>query len=276
MIPAYLKKLLVSFSGGRTSAYMARRLRDEFQGELRFVFSNTGCEDERTLVFVDRCEREWGIQVVWIEAVVHHDERVSCTHRIVDFAGASRNGEPFEQMIMKYGIPNKKWPHCTRELKQRPIESYMREIGWDEEYTAIGIRADEVDRISPSAEKHKLVYPLAHWFPTLKRTINEWWEDQPFQLGLMEHEGNCQWCWKKSLNKLVRIAGEAPERFNFPLRMEAQHGIDRFGDRLTFFRENRSAKDILGIAELVKPQQHFFREDPNEDAGCSESCEVFT
>src|SRR6185437_11063399 len=201
-----MRKLLVSFSGGRTSAYMAHRLMNEFAGELRFVFANTGCEDERTLIFVDRCAKEWGIEIVWIEALVHHGERVSCTHRIVDFATASRHGEPFEQMILKYGIPNKNFPHCTRELKQRPIQSYMRAIGWDEEFTAIGIRSDEPGRINPKREELRLVYPLAHWFPTNKRSINEWWDDQPFKLGLMEHEGNCVWCWKKSLTKLIRIA----------------------------------------------------------------------
>ena len=273
-VPGHIKRLLVSFSGGQTSAYMARILQEEFDGELRFVIANTGCEDERTLVFADRCDREWGLNLVWIGAVVHHDVEIGSTHRIVDFSSASREGEPFKEVIKKYGIPNKKYPHCTRELKTNPIRSYMREIGWGEELTAIGIRADEPDRVS-DVSKYRLVYPLAHWFPTSKREINDWWEDQPFQLGLYGYEGNCTWCWKKSLTKLLRIAKEHPERFAFPLRMEQEYGLDRNGNRTTFFREKRSAQDIIAIAELVKPQLRLFHDDPDADDGCSESCEVF-
>ena len=55
-----MKRLFISFSGGRTSAYMARRLlRDRpADTEIVTVFANTGQEDERTLEFVDRCDRE--------------------------------------------------------------------------------------------------------------------------------------------------------------------------------------------------------------------------
>ena len=57
------KKLLVSFSGGETSAFMAQWLwkhkQDEY--EMLFVFANTGQEKEETLQFVDKCENE-----IWI------------------------------------------------------------------------------------------------------------------------------------------------------------------------------------------------------------------
>lgn len=87
-------KLLVSFSGGETSAFMAQWLwkhhRDDY--DMIFVFANTGQENEETLEFVQKCADHFGFPVVWVEAVVHHGKRKASTHRIVDFETASRDG----------------------------------------------------------------------------------------------------------------------------------------------------------------------------------------
>ncbi len=270
--------LLVSFSGGRTSAFMANRLKRDYQHafDMIFVFANTGQEDERTLVFADRCDKEWGLNLVWVEAVVHHDERKSCTHRIVTFETASRRGEPFEEVIKKYGIPNKAFPHCTRELKRNPIRSYQNSIGWSDAWTAIGIRKDEPKRILENAMGERVVYPLVNLFPTTKPEILDWWKEQPFDLGLLDHQGNCTWCWKKSLKKHVRLYRESPRIFDFPARMEETYALTGAGQmegvKRTFFREYRSTKDIITLAQLLNPGRLEFEEG---DAGCSESCEVF-
>ena len=53
-----MKRLLVSFSGGETSAFMAqwlwRHKRDQY--DMVFVFANTGQENEETLDFVQQGE----------------------------------------------------------------------------------------------------------------------------------------------------------------------------------------------------------------------------
>lgn len=157
-----MKPLVISFSGGKTSAFMSAMLFDLFaHREKVVVFANTGLEHEKTLQFVHDCDRAWGLNVVWVEAEVNDEHGVATTHRIVDFDTASRNGEPFERMIEKYGIPNVSYPHCTRELKQRPIHSYVKSLGWAEYETAIGIRSDEIHRINrKEAEKNDWIYPL--------------------------------------------------------------------------------------------------------------------
>ena len=50
------RKLVISLSGGRTSAVMTKeiikRLSDQF--DITIIFANTGCEDEATLEFIER------------------------------------------------------------------------------------------------------------------------------------------------------------------------------------------------------------------------------
>lgn len=253
---------------------MAKELRDGYsqQFDMTFIFANTGCELEQTLGFVHKMTTCWAIPIVWVEAVVHHGEEKGTTHRVVTFETASRKGQPFEEVIKKYGIPNKGYPHCTRELKLAPVHSYMRTIA-DDYLTAIGIRADEPDRLSRNP---KLIYPLATMFPSNKAMVNDWWEDQPFQLGLLSHQGNCSWCWKKSLNKHIRLIKEAPQIFEFPARMEATYphaGASADGKPRTFFRGYRSTNDLIQIAALMPERMPLFP-DMDEDAGCTESCEV--
>jgi Phosphoadenosine phosphosulfate reductase family len=279
------KQLLVSFSGGETSAFMAQWLKanksDEY--EMIFVFANTGCENEETLEFVNECDKYFGLNVVWVEAIITPVKGVGVIANAVSFETASRNGEPFELMIKKLGIPNRAAPRCSEELKKYPIRAYARSIGLKQYYTAIGIRIDEVDRVSDKYKKEKILYPLISMIPTSKMDINSFWSKMPFRLRLKSYQGNCKWCWKKSLKKLVTIAKETPAAFDFPLRMEAKYGNvipeQRKGNKniklpLTFFRENMSAKDILRMAN--KPELQgvlgFDIEAPN---GCSESCEAF-
>ena len=86
---------VVSFSGGRTSAYLLRRLLDWYGGRLpadcHVVFANTGKENEATLRFVRDCCVNWKVPIVWVEYLPDGDG-----WRQVTFETASRNGEPFE------------------------------------------------------------------------------------------------------------------------------------------------------------------------------------
>jgi hypothetical protein len=263
---------------------MARQfqLRKRPQDEVIYLFANTGQEHERTLQFVDKCDKQWGLNVVWVEAVTNAG-RVACTHKVVDMSSASRNGEPFEEMIKKYGIPNKAYPHCTRELKLNAMSSYIRSIGWGdgEFYTAVGIRADEESRRSKKAVANQVVYPLLDWSPISKEDINDWWDEQDFELGLAEHEGNCTWCWKKSFKKLYRLAHEAPEIFEFPKRCEATYGLAGHnidGTHRVFFRETTSTNQLMQLAGEVAYESliRLTRTDADANQGCSESCDVMT
>jgi hypothetical protein len=264
----------VSFSGGRTSALMAwlERSRPDFSHDtFRFVFMNTGAEDERTLAFVDRCDREFDLRVVWLEAEVRSG-RKSTTHKIVSYQTATRGPRIFEDMARKYGIPNQSYPHCTRELKLRPFESYMRHVAPDGYVRVIGIRSDEKDRISMGSKKFPVDYPLLNGWT--KELVRHFWACMPFDLGLPEHRGNCVTCWKKSLRKLMTLATESPEDFDLFAYLEkyAHHGA---GDKeRRFFRGNRTVADIfreadMGFEKFVDPLELDVL------GGCGDSCEIF-
>lgn len=278
-------------------------IRHEYD-EIAVIFANTGEEREETLEFVRNCDQHFGFGTTWIEAVVHRGERRAPTARVVDFDSATRIGAisgPFEQVIQKYGIPNQKFKECTRNLKQRPIEAYLRDIlGWGKGYDlAIGIRADEIDRLSTQAAARRIIYPLVSRPATTKPQVNEWWRRQPFRLRLKGYEGNCAWCWKKSLRKHITLMRENPSIFDFPHRMESLYGYigPEFrkdtsahplpeGYRRTFFRGNRGVGDIWdesqrrGNSFVPAPDDHVTYDnfDPALDAGggCEESCEVFS
>jgi 3'-phosphoadenosine 5'-phosphosulfate sulfotransferase (PAPS reductase)/FAD synthetase len=61
---------VISFSGGRTSAYLLWRVMQANGGmpeEAIAVFANTGKEEEATLEFVRDCEANWGVEIHWLE-----------------------------------------------------------------------------------------------------------------------------------------------------------------------------------------------------------------
>lgn len=299
-----MKNLLVSFSGGETSAFMAQWLNNHYEElgyeDIVFVFANTGLESERTLEFVDKCDKHFQLCVQWIEADVKQEHGVGTGYYNTDFENASRKGEPFERMIKKYGIPNQANPHCTRELKQSPISSFGKSWFNGEKYhTAIGIRADEMDRINENAKKKGFVYPLIEksMIPTTKPVINLYWRSMPFRLELKGYQGNCVTCWKKSSKKLYQIAKEDPSAFDFMMRMEQVYGnfvpVSRVEKRqkegneiptgITFFRHGKSASQILEEAKNwngVIPddsQKYNYQATIDFDVDLDgDSCEVFS
>ena len=245
------KKLLVcTFSGGRTSAFMGRMLQEhpkykEF--DKVFLFANTGKERPETLDFINKCDKAWNLNVVWLEANVIHEKGVGTNYKIVDYDTASRNGEPFKDMLNKYPLPNNKASNCTRELKLAPISKYVKSLGYDEVYTAMGIRFDERHRESNNAKKDNVIYPLIYDMKVDSKFVRDWWERQDFDLQLKDYEGNCDLCFKKSLKKRLTIIKENPESANWWLDMEQTYSdekVPRFD-----LRTNVSIEELVEMAK---------------------------
>ena len=260
---------VVMFSGGRTSAFLAKYIKENLKyKDSIFVFMNTGKEREETLIFADKCDKEFNLNLIWLEANIQKGKGIGTTYKIVDFKTASRNGEPFAQMLTKYPMPNNMASNCTRELKQRPIDAYLREnYKGFEIVRIIGIRADEAHRKSNNADKENLIYPLCDELKVNSKFIRNWWSQQSFDLQLKDYEGNCDLCFKKSLKKRLTIIKENPNVANWWEEMENKYSsesIPRFD-----LRTNKSIKELIELSkrpftrakdlfELSKEQQSLF------------------
>jgi hypothetical protein len=120
---------VMMFSSGRTSAALAKYIKsNKNYKNVIYVFLNTGREREESLIFADRCDKEFNLNLIWLEAVINSGKGNVTGYKIVNFETASRNGEPFEEMMKKYPMPNNAGVmNCTRELKQRPIDAFLKE-----------------------------------------------------------------------------------------------------------------------------------------------------
>tara|TARA_R110000824_G_C15068518_1_gene663144 strand:- start:79 stop:927 length:849 start_codon:yes stop_codon:yes gene_type:complete len=278
-------KTIISFSGGKTSAYMTWLLiqQTENKEDLVVLFANTGQEHPKTLEFINKCDELLGFNTIWLEAVVHHDQRVACTHKVTNYKECDKKGDVFEEVIKKYGLPNKSYKHCNRELKINPIESYRKAQKLREAKMAIGIRADEIDRVSLAAmTTRKVFYPLADAGKT-QEDVNQFWRNQTFTLDIPDYMGNCVTCFKKSNRKLLTIADDEPKWFDFTARMEKLYshvGSNRDEGR-AFYRSHKTTLDVLNEASepftRYKPDtQMTFDLYYDQGGGCGSSCEVYT
>lgn len=246
----------ISFSGGRTSAYMLWRVLQSNNGlpdDAVVCFANTGKEDEATLRFVQDCSERWNVPIVWLEWAGYQNPKF----KIVNFETASRNGEPFEECIKHYRkLPNPAQRWCTGQLKIRTIHRYLRSIGWKHHETDnddfVGIRADEPRRAA-KMPKHKIPLFVAG---VTKETINEFWETQQFKLnlGLYKDEsllGNCDLCFLKSLDKKLNITRMYPEKTVWWAKMEnlaSKLSENHIGNGNLFRIDNPSYREMANFA----------------------------
>lgn len=300
----FMIKILVSISGGRTSAYMAYMLKthkselaeflkcEENEIEFIYVFANTGQEHEDTLRFLNDVDKYMlDNQIVWVEGVAQHDKRVSTQHNVVTYETCHKNDQyelvthPFHDHIIKYGIPNTSYKNCSRELKRNAINSYMKSTGWhesdDTSFTAIGIRDDEKRRVAKAASARNIIYPLVDLFPCDKQDVIDWWKQFEYDLTIPEWQGNCVTCYKKSAKKLTKIFQETPGAYYFNKFMEAKYSrvgpeFEKHIDPVprAFFRGRRTANDMIAYFTSTETNVDDYIDIMN-DAGCSESCEIY-
>ncbi len=224
----------ISFSGGRTSAYMLWRVLQEHGGKLPeeavVCFANTGKEEEATLRFVRDCGEQWGVPIVWVE---YRTEAPGFA--VVDFDTASRNGEPFAALIEKKSyLPNPVARFCSEELKGRAI---TKVTGLESDATMVGVRADEPRRIA-KLRARGLLLPLVD-AGVSKADVRAFWKACPFDLGLDEHNGitdlgNCDLCFLKGAHQIQSLISAKPSRAIWWAAQEEKIGATFHKDRPSY------------------------------------------
>jgi len=234
----------ISFSGGRTSAYMLHRILQSNNGlpsNVVVCFANTGKEEESTLEFVRDCEVNWNVPITWVEYRNNDDG-----FELVNFKTASRHGEPFETLIRKKKyLPNPVTRFCTVELKIRTMAKHLYSIGLTEKKShaeniaIMGIRADEQRRAAKIIDKWRIPLFLDG---ITSQDVGEFWRKQPFDLKLPSFNGktmhgNCDLCFLKGGSQVQSLIEEKPERALWWAKMEtliksenvqSQEGADVF------------------------------------------------
>ncbi|WP_054135278.1 hypothetical protein [Blastomonas sp. AAP25] len=279
---------LISFSGGRTSAYMLWRILQAHGGTLpddvHVCFANTGKERAETLRFVHECGSRWGVHVHWLEwqdrrrktpAVLRYAE--------VGFNSASRKGEPFKALIKsKSAVPNAYQRWCTTHLKFQVCCDFMEVKGHPTWKNVIGLRADEMHRVFKKlSENHEQdncwtnMMPLADGLVRKADVLRFWLGSnidplnlteplpQGFDLCLPLWDGNCIMCMMKARKVLEHICRTDPDEARDWAEME------RIGGGT--FTTEYSINDLRHAVQR-SPQLPLEGDFDEHDAECGAHC----
>jgi len=266
---------LISFSGGRTSAYMLYQILQAHGGTLpddvHVCFANTGKEREETLRFVHECATRWNVRVRWLEfrsrllglPIEQRFEEVGSN-------SASRSGQPFEALIRSKGYtPNATMRWCTAELKVRVMKWFMQSQGYKNWTNIIGLRHDEKHRVDKSRKPNKEAWTNALPLDDAKvsnRDVRAFWAAQDFDLQLLPFEGNCDACFLKARPKLWEVERTKPGTLDWWIAMEGVAG-GRFRNEYSYAELKR---DVWNQPDMFKGG--LFDDDPEMDAECGTWC----
>ena len=293
-----IRNHVVNFSGGRTSAYMVwlfeqKRKREDINVE--YIFCDTGAEHPNTYKFINNVVEHFKIKLTCLRTVIPLDFGVGPSYRVVDLSDCKQDLQPFLDVCKKNGTPTVAAPLCSDRMKSIPADKYCNDkYGRFNYWRWLGIRVDEQRRIKTSEQqidafmetkkipkRQRFVKYLANISDLDKQDVLNWWQEQPFNLDLDEHLGNCVFCIKKGANKIALAAKDEPE---MAVKFIGMINDERVAQRKSrglppniMYRDNQSLESIVaaydGIdRETLKNQILYGKQ--LDSGSCSESCEA--
>lgn len=286
------KNIFCSVSAGYSSVMMAIKMKEWYPDHnIINVMANTSKERIESLEFMDNCDKYFGLDLIWVEAIFCQEKGVGVDYAVVDYKDLKTKGEIFENGIRKFGIPSvaNKW--CNRDLKTVPLKKYADDVfGLNSYSIAVGIRIDEIDRVSKSYQDNNIFYPLVeNKIDTRQR--NEFWNKSPIKIGIPAFKGNCDLCFEKSRRKILTIIKDEPQLAKWWQEMERKYSdrhvdgkptynglIDKDGGHY-FGRGNTSINYLIEMARhpFSKATDEYIYENDLFDFenNCGVACSVF-
>jgi len=229
-------KRVINFSGGKTSALMTIMLKPTDDDIV--LFTDTGREHPLTYKFIEDFEKYEGIKV----------NRFSYTHHkspgLTGFDALNNH---------KTTLPNRMKRLCTTHLKVDAGKKFLRPlIGMTyEQY--IGFRFDEpnwVKNFKPNYKKSTAKFPLYEMGIT-KEMVNQYWLTKPYTLEIPSILGNCDLCFLKGKNVIIRILQHYPELADKWIADEEQMLAKTGKKNITYFPDI-TYRQLLNIAKSQK------------------------
>lgn len=285
------KNIFCTVSAGYSSVMMAVKLREWYpEHNILYAMANTSKEREESLIFMNECDKHFELNMSWIEAEFYERGK-GVGFKVIDYDNLKRNGEIFEEGIKKLGIPCKinKW--CNRDMKLVPLKKYADSIFGKNNYSiAVGMRADELDRVGKAHKTNNTFYPLMdNEIRTKDRNL--FWSKQPIQITIAAYKGNCDLCFEKSNRKLMTVLYEEPIKAEWwkkmilkysqtPISGKPSYNVFAENGGMSFFRQNISIDELINTAQepFKKATDEYIYENDLLDAEdeCGAGCQVFT
>lgn len=264
----------ISFSGGRTSAYMLYKTLNAHDGKLpeyaKVIFANTGKEMPETLDFVRDCEINWNVDIIWLERFARHTRdnepnKFAYETKVVNYETASRNGEPFETLLNTMGYtPAPMMRFCTAQLKIRAIHDYLVDTcSFQKPFTSfIGIRSDEPRRavkLNGKIESGQESYLPLYLDNVTALEVSNFWKNNNFDLNLpnengVNNLGNCDLCFLKGAKIRQSIIRDKPKLADWWIDQEKKLSVVQ-GKPVQFDNKTPSYKTMK---ELAVTQSNIF------------------
>ena len=271
---------VVSFSGGRTSAYLVWLMeKTKKAGEkIVYIFMDTGAEHQKTYDFVRAVSKHFGVEIICLRVDINPELGKANGYRVVSIDEIGPDLKPWSDMIKKCGVPYFGGAFCTDRMKLGPFTKYCNEhFGKGSYETWLGIRADEPKRLS---KKDGIRY-LAEISDFDKQDILDWWGEQDFDPGIDEWLGNCVFCMKKSDLKLAAAQRDEPELYIEFLECINSDDVRvgyKAGSVSSMYRRKRNLEQVIATLDGSTGYEIKSRIRGGkmvESGSCSESCEVF-
>jgi hypothetical protein len=276
-------KNIISFSGGRTSAYLVHKIKQSIDTEAKIIFLDTGAEHPKTYKFIRDISFAWKLNIICLRLKINPVLGKGNSYTEIKLADCKQDLVPWVEMMKKYGTPyNPSGGFCTRAMKTRVYESYCNEhFGRNKYITWLGMRIDEPNRMVE--QKGRIIKYLGQISNKEKIDILNWWSEQSFDLEIPEHLGNCVFCIKKGNNKVALAIKDEPkmyQRFKDIIYSESVRVVEaRKAPSNIMYRGHNSIDSIKNIYNDISRDEIMstLRNSKRFKSGsCSESCELFS